>query len=79
MERRLENLEQEFANLQEDSEVTRFGVNLLLDWAEDASIQTVPIHSRKEKDDTFWRNHLEILTAFSSPFYQKGGFFISKS
>ncbi len=53
MERRLENLEQEFANLQEDSEVTRFGVNLLLDWAEDASIQTVPIHSRKEKDDTF--------------------------
>ena len=51
MERRLENLEQDFANLQEDSEITRFGVNLLLDWAEDASIQTVPIHSRKEKDD----------------------------
>lgn len=51
MERRLENLEQDFANLQEDSEVTRFSVNLLLDWAEDASIKTVPIHSRKEKDD----------------------------
>ena len=51
MERRLESLEQEFANLQEESEVTRFGVNLLLDWAEDASIQNVPIHSQKEKDD----------------------------
>lgn len=52
IERRLESLEQEFANLQQDSEITRFGVNLLLDWAEDASIQNVPIHSQKEKDDS---------------------------
>lgn len=47
----LEHFRQEIANLKEDSEITRFSVNLLLDWAEDASIQTVPIHSRKEKDD----------------------------
>ena len=51
MERRLESLEHEFSKLQEDSEITRFGVNLLLDWAEDTSIQSVPIYSRKEKDD----------------------------
>ena len=51
MERRLESLEHEFSKLQEDSEITRLGVNLLLDWAEDTSIQRVPIYSRKEKDD----------------------------
>lgn len=48
----VKNLQQEVCNLQEDSEITRFSVNLLLDWAEDASIQNVPIHSQKEKDDS---------------------------
>ncbi len=53
MGRRLENLEQEFANLQEDSKISRTAVNLLLDWADDSSIQTAPIHRRKQKDETF--------------------------
>ena len=49
---RLEGLEHEFCNLQEDSEIIRFAVNLLLDWADDASIQTWPLHQRKTKDDS---------------------------
>ena len=52
MERRLESLEQEFSNLKEDSKITRCAVNLVLDWAENASIQTVPLHQRETKDDT---------------------------
>lgn len=49
IEQRLESLEQELANLQEDSEVTRFAVNLLLDWADDPGIHKVPVHGRKEE------------------------------
>lgn len=49
---RLESLEHELCNLQEDSEITRFAVNLLLDWAEDSSVQTVPLYRRKTKDDS---------------------------
>ena len=52
IERRLESLEQGFSNLQEHAEITRVSVNLLLDWAEDASIQPVSLHQRKTKDDS---------------------------
>ena len=52
IQRRLESLEQGFSNLQEYAEITRVSVNLLLDWADDASIQTVPLHERKRKDDS---------------------------
>ena len=52
IQRRLESLEQGFSNLQEHAEITRVSVNLLLDWAEDASIQPVPLHERIRKDDS---------------------------
>ena len=45
-------LEKEVAILKENCEINRVSVNLLLDWAEDASIQTVPLHQRKTKDDS---------------------------
>ena len=52
MQRRLESFEQGFSNLQEHAQVTRVSVNLLLDWADDASIQTVSLHERKRKDNS---------------------------
>lgn len=35
--------------LKEDSAVTRNGVNTLLDWADDASIQNIPLFKKKSK------------------------------
>ena len=49
LSQRIKKLEQEITELKEHSEVTRSSVNALLDWADDASIQTVRLLDRKAK------------------------------
>ena len=42
-------LKDDVSILKEDSVITRNGVNTILDWADDASIQVVPLFGRKAK------------------------------
>ena len=49
LNQRIKKLEQEISDLQEDSKITRSSVNTLLEWADDASNQTVRLLDRKTK------------------------------
>lgn len=49
MESRLNQLQEDVEILKEDTKVTRGAVNQLLDWADDASIQVVPLFNKKVK------------------------------
>lgn len=48
-DQQIQKLEHEIADLKENSEITRSSVNALLEWADDASIQTVRLLDRKSK------------------------------
>lgn len=49
MESKLNQLQDDVEILKEDTKVTRGAVNQLLDWADDASIQVVPLFNKKVK------------------------------
>ena len=49
MESKLNQLQEDVEILKEDTKVTRGAVNQLLDWADDASIQVVPLFNKKIK------------------------------
>ncbi len=49
MESKLNQLQEDVEILKEDTKVTRGAVNQLLDWADDASIQVVPLFNKKVK------------------------------
>lgn len=49
MESRLDKLQEDVEILKEDTKVTREAVNQLLDWADDASIQVVPLFNKRVK------------------------------
>ena len=46
---RLDNIEADLAQVKEDTAITRSAVNTILEWADDASIQVIPIFNRKSK------------------------------
>lgn len=46
---RLDFIEERLSNVEEDTKITRSAVNNLLEWADDASVQAVPIFRRKAK------------------------------
>ena len=43
---RLDSIDERLSNVEEDTKITRNAVNLLLDWADDASIQAVPLYKK---------------------------------
>lgn len=43
---RLDSIDERLSNVEEDTKITRSAVNNLLDWAEDSSIQAVPLFKR---------------------------------
>lgn len=49
MEDRLDSIDERLSNVEEDTKITRSAVNELLEWADDASIQVVPLFKRKAK------------------------------
>ena len=49
MRQQLGVLQQEIENIKEYCEITRESVNMILEWADDASIQNVPLLNRKSK------------------------------
>lgn len=49
VEDHLTNVEDRLVNVEEDTRITRNSVNQLLDWADDASIQVIPLFNRKAK------------------------------
>ncbi|WP_283609682.1 hypothetical protein [Faecalispora anaeroviscerum] len=49
MDSRLNKLQEDVEILKEDAKVTRVAVNQLLDWADDASIQVIPLFNKKVK------------------------------
>lgn len=49
VESRLNQLQEDVEILKEDTKVTRGAVNQLLDWADDAGIQAVPLFNKKAK------------------------------
>ena len=46
---RLDKIETDLAQVKEDTAITRSAVNTILEWADDASIQVIPIFNRKSK------------------------------
>lgn len=46
---RLDKIETGLAQVKEDTAITRSAVNTILEWADDASIQVIPIFNRKSK------------------------------
>ena len=42
-------LKEDLAQVKEDTAITRGAVNTILEWADDASIQVIPIFNRKSK------------------------------
>lgn len=46
---RLDKIETDLAQVKEDTGITRSAVNTILEWADDASIQVIPIFNRKSK------------------------------
>lgn len=46
---RLDSIEERLSNVEEDTKITRSAVNELLEWADDASVQAVPLFKRKAK------------------------------
>ena len=46
---RLDSIEERLSNVEEDTKITRNAVNDLLEWADDASIQVIPLFNRKAK------------------------------
>lgn len=49
MEDRLDSIDERLSNVEEDTKITRSAVNELLEWADDASIQVVPLFKRRAK------------------------------
>lgn len=49
VEKKLDQLQEDVEILKEDSKITRSAVNQLLDWADDASIQVVPLFNKRAK------------------------------
>lgn len=49
MDSRLDSIEERLSNVEEDTKITRSAVNELLEWADDASVQAVPLFKRKAK------------------------------
>ena len=49
MDKRLDSIDERLANVEEDTKITRNAVNDLLEWADDASIQVIPLFNRKAK------------------------------
>ena len=45
----ISQLKEELAQVKEDTAITRGAVNTILEWADDASIQVIPIFNRKSK------------------------------
>jgi hypothetical protein len=50
IDERLSHVEAQLAEIKEDTETTRGAVNTLLEWADDASIQVVPLLHRKKPE-----------------------------
>jgi hypothetical protein len=50
MDERLSNVEEQLADIKEDTVTTRGAVNTLLEWADDASIQVVPLLHKKKSE-----------------------------
>lgn len=46
---RLDSMDERLSNVEEDTKITRNAVNDLLEWADDASIQVIPLFNRKAK------------------------------
>ena len=46
---RLNKMQEDIETLKEDSKITRNAVNDILGWADDASIQVIPLFKRKAK------------------------------
>ncbi|MBC8575003.1 hypothetical protein [Yanshouia hominis] len=45
----ISQLKEDLAQVKEDTAITRGAVNTILEWADDASIQVIPIFNRKSK------------------------------
>lgn len=45
----ISQLNEDLAQVKEDTAITRGAVNTILEWADDASIQVIPIFNRKSK------------------------------
>jgi len=45
----ISQLKEDLAQVKEDTAITRSAVNTILEWADDASIQVIPIFNRKSK------------------------------
>ena len=46
MDKRLDSIDERLSNVEEDTKITRSAVNTILEWAEDASIQEVPLFKK---------------------------------
>ncbi len=43
----LQGVKEQLAEVQEDTKITRGAVNTILEWADDASIQVIPLFKKK--------------------------------
>lgn len=49
MDEKLKPIKEQLSEVKEDTKITRNAVNDLLEWADDASIQVIPLFKRKAK------------------------------
>lgn len=50
IDKRIITVEKQLSEMQENTQVTRGAVNTLLEWADDASVQAVPLLHRKKSE-----------------------------